>query len=180
MLKTTQLELTGKDRGRPYILTELPALVADRAARRALAAIGAPLDGGVVSLAFEHVQTVLKLGETATALLQTFVQLDRPLRDWRNILTVQQAALALHAGFVLERTPIEAPVAMRAASIKQGDGELVASFCSPGIAAVIQSGRASYRELETVLSTEDAYNLVELLNIEAVRDWHAHQSTRPT
>lgn len=178
MLKTLQLDLPGRDRDR--VLTELPALVADRAARRALAAIGAPLDGGIVSLAFEHVQTVLKLGETATTLLQSFVQLDKPLRDWRNVLTVQQAALALHAGFVLERTPIEAPVAMHAASIKQGDGGLVASFCSPGIAAVIQSGRASYRELETVLSTEDAYNLVELLNIEAIRDWHTHQSTRPT
>lgn len=178
MLKTLQLDLPGRDRDR--ILTELPALVADRAARRALAAIGAPLDGGIVSLAFEHVQTVLKLGETATTLLQPFVQLDRPIRDWRNILTVQQAALALHAGFVLERTPIEAPVTMHAASIKQGDGGLVATFCSPGIAAVIQSGRASYRELETVLSTEDAYNLVELLNIEAIRDWHTHQSTRPT
>lgn len=180
MLKSTTLLLPGRDAGEPLQLTELPALVADRYARAALAAAGAPTEGGVISLTFTHLAAVRALGAPSIALLAPFVQTDRPVLDWPNVLSVQQAALLLHAGFMVDRPEIEYPVAMKAESIKRGAGGEAVSFCSPTIAAVLHSGRASYRELETVLSTEDAFNLVELLNIEAIRDWRAHQSTRQT
>lgn len=179
MLKTTVLHLSGRDSA-PITLTELPALVADRYAREALRAIDAPLDGGVVSLAFEHAGALRALREDAVELLEPFVQASRPVRQWRNVLAVQQAALALHAGFLVGRPRVEAPITMIAQGIQSGDAELAVHFCSPHLAAVLHSGRASYRELETVLGTEDVYNLVELINVEAIRDWRAHQPTRRT
>lgn len=157
-------------------LTELPALVADRYARTALAAVGAPVSGGIVTLALEHVQSVLQLGEPAIELLQPFVQTDKPIHGWRNVLAAQQAALALHVGFLIGRPRLEIPVSMHARAIETGAGELAVHFCSPSIATVLHSGRASYRELETVLSTEDVFNLVELINVERILDWRAHQS----
>lgn len=177
MLKTTTLQLPGRDAD-PITLTELPALVADRLARDVLRTIGAPLDGGVVSLAFEHADSLRTLREDAVDLLEPFVQASRPVRQWRNVLAVQQAALALHAGFLIGRPRVEAPITMLAQGIQHGDPDLTVHFCSPHIAAVLHSGRATYRELETVLSTEDVYNLVELLNVESIREWRMQQSTR--
>jgi hypothetical protein len=178
MLKSRTLQLAGRDADRPLTITEYPALVADRLARTALAAIDAPTDGGVVALVYQHMPAILTLGEQATDLLEPFVQADRALRDWRNVLVVQQAALALHAGFLVGRPRIEIPVAMQAESITRGSPDAAVHFCSPTLAAVLHSGRATYRELETVLSTEDAYNLVELVNVERIHEWHAHQTTR--
>ena len=66
---------------------------------------------------------------------------------------------------------------MMAEHIRRPGSDLAVNFCSPPLATVLHSGRASYRELETALSTEDVYNLVELLNVEAVRDWRAAQQT---
>lgn len=177
MLKTQTLNLVGPDGDEPLTLTELPALVADRAARAALAAVGAPLDGGVISLALEHMPAVLKLQGRGLDLLAAFVQASRPVRHWSNLLIVQQAALALHAGFLVVRPRIEIPVTMMAEHIKRPGSDLAVNFCSPQIATVLHSGRATYRELETVLSTEDVYNLVELVNVEAVREWRALQQT---
>ncbi len=192
MLKTQTLHLPGPDGFKPapadapsgyrpepdpITLTELPALVADRAARAALAAVGAPLDGGVVSLALQHMPAVLKLAGPGLDLIAPFVQASRPVRHWSNLLTVQQAAMALHVGFLVGRPSVDIPVTMQAESIKRGTADIAVNFCSPPLAAVLHSGRASYRELETVLSTEDVYNLVELLNVEAVRDWRALQQT---
>lgn len=186
MLKSTTLHLPGRDAYQPndvpdfptsdpVILTELPALVADRYARVALAAIGAPTEGGVISLAMQHLPDVLRLGQDAVALLEPFVRVSRPIRVWTNILTVQQAALALHTGFIVARPRLEIPVSMQADAIRKSHGDLSVHFCSPHIATVLHSGRATYRELETVLSTEDVFNLVELVNVEAVREWRAHQ-----
>lgn len=177
MLKTTQLKLAGRDTGSTVTLTELPALVADRLARAALRAIDADLDGGVVALALKHLNDVRKLGKPGLAILQQFVQCeDEPPRDWRNVERIQQAALALHVGFIVEREALDAPVAMRAAQILGGTPDASVTFCSPHIAAVLESGMASYRDLETVLSTEDSFNMVEILNVRAIHDWHAHQT----
>ncbi|QRI46367.1 hypothetical protein [Xanthomonas phage X2] len=178
MLKTLALDLPGPDADDPIILTEAPALVADRAARAALAAVNAPLDGGIVALAMEHMPSVLKLAGRGIELLSPFVNLSRPVRHWTNLLTVQQAAIALHVGFLVGRPVIDVPVRMRAEHIKRSADDVSVSFCSPPLAAVLHSGRASYRELETVLSTEDVYNIVELLNVEAIRDWHAMQQSQ--
>lgn len=179
MLKSIPITLPGRDAETPLTLTELPALVADRHARAALAAIDAPQDGGVVALAFTHVKDVLALGERGQALLEPFVVASRPVRSWRNVLALQQAALALHVGFLVNRPRIELPVLMQAEAIGRGAGELAVHFCSPALATVLHSGRATYRELETVLSTEDAYNLAELVNVEAIREWRAYQSRNP-
>lgn len=177
MLKTTTLTLPGRDYTEPLTLTELPALVADRYARTALSAIGERPDGGVVALALQHLPAVMALGEQALSLLQPFVQASRPVRGWQNVLAVQQAALALHVSFLVGRPVLDLPVDFTAACIKQhGGDDLLVHFCSPHISTVLHSGRATYRELETVLSTEDTFNLVELLNVEAVRDWRAHQN----
>lgn len=176
MLKSNTLHLGGRDADDPITLTELPALVADRHARAALAAIGAPLDGGVVALAMEHMPAVLKLAGPGLDLLGPFVQASRPVRNWSNLLIVQHAAMALHAGFLVGRPRLEIPVAVQANTITSKAAGLAVHFCSPPIAAVLHSGRASYRELETVLSTEDVFNLVELLNVEAVREWRAAQT----
>lgn len=175
MLKTRTLQLSGPDGHEPLTLTELPALVADRAARRALAAVGAPPDGGVVALALEHMPAVLKLAGPGLDLLAPFVQASRPVRHWSSLLIVQQAALALHVDFLVGRPTLSIPITYQAESIKRGAQDLAVNFCSPPLAAVLHSGRASYHELETSLSTEDVYNLVELLNVEAVREWRALQ-----
>lgn len=177
MLKTISLQLSGRDKSEPFTLTELPALVADRHARAALSAIGAATEGGVVSLALEHLPAVLRRGDDTMGLLDPFVQASRPLREWSNVLAVQQAALALHAGFMISRPRLEIPVTLQAESIKRSQGELSVHFCSPALATVLHSGRATYRELETVLGTEDVFNLVELINVEAVREWRAVQTT---
>lgn len=177
MLKTVTLDLPGRDANDPITLTELPALVADRYARKALAAIGAPLDGGVVALAMEHLPEVLKLAGPGLDLIAPFVVASRPVHSWSNLLAVQQAALALHAGFLVGRQQLQVPVTMQAENITRGGADLCVHFCSPPLASVLHSGRASYRELETVLSTEDVYNLVELLNVEAIREWRALQTT---
>lgn len=174
MLKSTTLHLPGRDAD-PITITELPALVVDRVARTALAAIGAPVEGGIVALALQHQELLLKDSAQAMALLEPLVVASRPVRDWRNVLAVQQAAMALHVGFLVGRPRLQIPVRMQGEAITRDD-DLGVHFCSPQIASVLHSGRATYRELETVLSTEDVYNLVELLNVEAIRDWRAHQS----
>lgn len=177
MLKSSRLAL--RDRaGRPITITELPALVADRHARDALRALGESPDGGVVALTFLHMPRLLKMGAEAIDLLAPFVQADHEPAGWGGVLAVQQAALALHTSFLIGRPKIEFPVVMQAEAIRRGAGEDGVHFCSPPLAAVLHSGRASYRELETVLSTEDAYNILELLNVEAIRDWRAHQLTK--
>lgn len=180
MLKSATLQFPGRDSAAPVTLTELPALEADRYARAALAAIGAPVHGGVVSLALEHVPALLKDGPRAVSLLEPFVRSSRPVAGWQNVLAAQQAALALHVGFLVGRPTVEIPVAMRADSIRRGGADDAVHFCSPHIAAVLHSGRATYRELETVLSTEDVFNLVELANVEAIREWRATQTGKHT
>lgn len=177
MLKSVTLDLPGRDADDPITLTELPALLADRYARKALAAIGAPQDGGIVSLAMEFLPEVLKLAGPGLDLIAPFVVASRPVRNWSNLLAVQQAAMALHTGFLVGRPQLQVPVTMVAESVKRGTADLAVHFCSPPLASVLHSGRASYRELETVLSTEDVYNLVELLNVEAIREWRALQTT---
>lgn len=176
MLKSTTVHLPGRDAGDPITLTELPALVADRHARDALRALGVNPDGGVVALALEHLEDVLRRPEQAMQLLQPFVEASRPPRSWNNVMAVQRAALALHVGFLVGRPQLDVPVALRVANIRAGAGDVGVSFCSPTLAAVLHSGRATYRELETVLSTEDAFNLAELANVEAIRDWQASQA----
>lgn len=188
MLKSQRVELSGRDAGRVIELTELPALVADRYARAALRAAGAPLDGGVVALALQHLDAVRALGAASSDLLQPFVvgtlaagvplDVAHHLRDWRNVGRLQQAALLLHVGFLIGRELVEVPVAMQASAITSGLGETRALFCSPHLATVIHSQLATYRELETVLSTEDAFNLLEIVNVEAIRDWR-HAQNRP-
>lgn len=181
MLKTSSLNLPGRDEsGGPLIITELPALTADRHARAVLDALGVPNHGGVVSLALEHLPALLRAPDRAVGLLEPFVQASRPVRGWQNVLAVQQAALALHVGFLVGRPALEIPVAMRGDSIRRqggAGGEAAVNFCSPHIATVLHSGHATYRELETVLSTEDVFNIVELVNVEAIRDWRATQTS---
>ena len=186
MLKTAQVELSGRDAGRVVELTELPALAADRCARAALAVIGQPLDGGVVALAMKHTQDLRALGERGSRLLLPFVDgvlasgvaldMAHHLHDWRNVERLQQAALLLHVGFLIGRETVEIPVAMQINAIKSGMADTRAAFCNPHIAAVLHSKQATYRELETVLSTEDVFNLVELVNVEAIHAWHASQA----
>lgn len=176
MLKSQTIQLSDQ----LVTLTELPALTADRYARAALAAIDAPQHGGVVALTFEYLPQIRKLGEQSLRLLEPFVVADRQIGQWQDILTVQTAALMLHAGFIVGRPVLEVPVTMTAEGVTRGSSEDTVHFCSPSIAAVLHSGRASYRELETVLSSEDAFNILELLNVEAIREWRAHQSTRQT
>lgn len=180
MLKTTQITLAGRDADQTVTLVEQPALVADRLARGILRKIGADPDGGVVAMALQHMPAVRALGRAGLELLQQFVRMEPPItvRDWHNIERLQQAALALHVGFIVDREALAIPVTMRAEQIIDGGPDVTATFCSPSIAAVLDSGKATYRELETVLSTEDCFNIVEILNIRAVRDWHAAQQNR--
>lgn len=187
MLKTHTLKLTGRDNGVALHLTERPALVADRAARAALLAIGEATDGGVIAMAFKHMTAVRALGPTGLQLLNAFVdaRIDGapvdmhaahgPVRDWRNIEKIQQQALYLHAGFILGREMVDIPVAMEGDRILHGSDDARVTFCSPMLAAVLESKLATYHELETVYSTEDCFNLQELNNVRAVRNWHEAQ-----
>jgi hypothetical protein len=188
MLKSKLVKLEGRDAGLNLRLHELPALVADRYARDALKAANVESDGGIVALALKHYNDVKKLGPAAHGALMPFVNgtvegdgrshaFDpaRDLRDWRNVERVQQLALHLHVGFLFERQALDVPVAFRAAQITEGASDVSVTFCAPFLAAVIQSKLATYRELETVLSTEDAFNLTEILNVEALQNWQAHK-----
>lgn len=194
MIKTRFVQLGGKDAGHlPLKLHERPALVADRAARAALAAIDENPDGGIVALALKHIAAVRALGPCSLELLSPFVDahferepgvwrpLDerRGLRDWRNVERLQQAALLLHVDFLLSRKPIDIPVKLQADMLLSGAADIRVTFCSPQIAAVIESGRASYRDLETDLSTEDVFNIVEVLNVTALREHHSKGQTKP-
>lgn len=181
MLKTQNLELTGRDAGLHITIKELPALEADRHARALLAACDLDPDGGIVALALRHLGDVRKrLGEHAPRAFEPFVFHTRGgapgIRDWRNVERVQNAALALHAGFVVGRSTVEIPVRMQAAMLQHAAPEQRVSFCSPFIAAVINSQLASYVELETVLSTEDAFNLSEIVTVNALRDFQHAQN----
>lgn len=193
MLKTYTLNLTGRDKGIALLLTELPALVADRRARQALRAIGESEDGGIIALAFKHLPQLRALGDDGLRLLNGFVDARRPdtgegidlaapgaaVRDWRNIEKIQQQALYLHTGFILERESVDAPVAMQGDQILHGAPEVRVTFCSPLLAAVLESKLATYCELETVLSTEDVFNLQEINNVRAIRSWHESQKAAP-
>jgi len=183
MIKTRTFELEGRDAGKSVHLTELPALPADRLARRIIKRFDGDPAGGVVALALRYQSEVAALGEEGLHLLFGFVHathadgspfdIKRDLRDWRNVAKLQQVALLLHVDFLFERELLETPVTMRAEAIMAGVSDIAVTFCSPFLAAVLQSGQASYVELETVLSTEDAFNLVELTNVEAIREWKA-------
>jgi len=192
MLKTYTFKLTGRDAGKSLQLTELPALRADRAARAALRAIGEPEDGGVIALALKHLQRVRAQGDAGLRLLNAFVDAHASdgapvdlaaargfIRDWHNIEKIQQQALYLHAGFILDRTHLDIPVAMTAEQLLHGDPDARVTFCSPMLAAVLESKLATYHELETVLSTEDAFNLQEINNVRAIRNWHESQKDPP-
>lgn len=182
MLKTQTLTLTGRDEGLLVTLREKPALIADRYARDILNACDLPDDGGVVALAFKYLTDVRKaLGEDALHVLDVFVDATyadnaRP-RDYRTPRRLQDASLMLCAGFIATREAVTMPITMQAETIKAGTDARV-TFCSPFIAAVLDSGKASYVELETVLGTEDAYNLAEILNVGAIRDWRAAQRNK--
>ena len=188
MLKTYTLNLAGRDKGVALLLTELPALVADRRARAALRVLGEPEDGGIITLAFKHLAALRARGEPGLRLLSAFVDARLPdgttldlvdargaIKDWRNIEKIQQQALYLHTGFILERETVEVPVAMVGDQILHGGPETRVTFCSPLLAAVLESGRATYHELETVYSTEDCFNLQEINNVRAIRNWHESQ-----
>ena len=187
MLKHRTITLSGKDAGTQIRLTELPALIADRAARAILAQLGEDTDGGVSALAFKHSRKALKLGaDTLLPFVEGAVidderrshslDIRRDIKDWRNVERLQHAALLLHVDFLIGREALEIPVTFQAQNILAGSGAIRATFCSPQIAAVLGDRMATYREIETVLSTEDCYNLCELLNVNAIREWHAHQA----
>lgn len=181
MLKSQNFELGGKDAGTRVVLTELPAMVADRYARAALKAVDEDPAGGVVALALHHFKAVRALGEPSLALLQPFVQgADlSALHDWQSVDRLQQAALFLHAGFLIGREALDIPVTLSAQVLTSPVADIHVTFCSPHIAAVLHSGKASYVELETVLSTEDVYNLVELINVDAIREWKLNPPKAP-
>lgn len=192
MLKSKVITLEGKDAGLRLRLHELPALAADRLARAALARLDADEGGGIVALAMQHAPALRALGPEALELLMPLVDgqviaggdapraldVTRDLRDWRNVERLQQHALMLHVGFILSRKPLELPVSFRAGALLQDNADVAVTWCSPFIAAIVQSKLATYRELETVLSTEDAYNLVEVLNVQALRDWQESQRNK--
>jgi hypothetical protein len=184
MLKSRTITLAGRDDGLKVRLTELPALLADRHAREILRMLDEDLDGGIAALAFKHSREAAKLGADT---LMPFVQamlgdhsldIRRGIKDWRNVERLQQSALLLHVDFMIGREAIEIPVTFQAQQILAGGGTVRATFCSPQIAAVLDGKLASYRELETVLSSEDVFNLCEILNVSAVRDWHASQANQ--
>jgi hypothetical protein len=174
VLKTLALTLPGRDSAYTPVLTELPALIADRHARTALKIVGADPTEGVVGLALKHLSAIRALGHDGVALLNPFVSgVDwERLRDWRSVQLIHNAALGLHVAFLADRQPIEIPVRMQAQAIQRGSLDLAVSFCTPVIAHVLSSRYASYRELETMLSTEDAYNIVEMLNVDALHQFH--------
>lgn len=186
MLKTIDIVLTGRDSGRVVTLTELPALRADAWARAALRALDEDPDDGIIGLALEHSDRAQKdeaARTAARALIRARIG-TRPLdlatlQDWRSIFTLQDAVMLLHAGFVVSRKPTELPITFQAIAMGDPD-DLRPSFCSPLLATVLQSGRASYHELDTALSTEDAFNLVELINLDAYYRWRAAQDQKTT
>jgi hypothetical protein len=190
MLKSRLVTLDGRDAGASLRLIELPALLADRAARAALRAVDADPDGGVVALALQHTKTVRSLGPAGNDLLMPFVDgqvidtsngaprafnVAKDIRDWRNIERLQQAALLLHVGFLIGRQGLDVPVNFQAAQIMHGAPDISVTFCGKHIAAALESQLATYRECETVLSTEDIYNIVEILNVSALKEYHATQ-----
>lgn len=189
MLKTYTLQLTGRDAHAALMLTELPAMVADRRARAALRAVSEAEDGGIITLAYKHQAKVRALGEAGLLLLNAFVDARLPdgaaldladargvIKDWRNIEKIQQQALYLHTGFILERESVDIPVAMVGDQILHGSSDARVTFCSPLLAAVLESRLATYRELETVYSTEDVFNLQEINNVRAIRNWHEQKA----
>jgi hypothetical protein len=190
MLKSRVITLAGRDEGLKVRLTELPAMLADAHARMILRQLEEEQDGGISALAFKHSRDALKLGaDTLLPFLDgaviTFdpsgeragkhLDVRKHLHDWRNVERLQNAAMLLHVDFMIGREALEVPVTFQAQQIMAGGGSLRATFCSLQIAAVLESQHASYRELETVLSTEDVFNLVEIINIAAIREWTAHQ-----
>jgi hypothetical protein len=190
MLKHRDITLGGKDEGRVIRLTELPAMTADRLARKLLKRLGEDEDGGLSALAFRHLKRALALddGQGCVPFVEGFARdehglgrslnIARDLRDWRNVERLQQAAVSLHIDFLIGRDALEVPVRFQADGILSGANEYRTTFCSPQIAAVLESRLATYRELESVLSLEDVFNLVEILNVTAVRDWHAQQKAQ--
>jgi len=189
MLKHRTITLAGRDEGVRVRLTELPAMLADAHARMILKQLDEEQDGGLAALAFKHSRDALRLGvDTLMPFVEGSVLDDahrshsldvrRDIKDWRNVERLQNAALLLHVDFMLGRESLEVPVTFQAQNILAGGSELRATFCSPQIAAVLESGKATYRELETVLSTEDVFNLVEIINISALREWRAQQATQ--
>ena len=193
MLKHRTITLSGKDDGLKVRLTELPALIADRAARAILAQLDEDVDGGVSALAFKHSRDALKLGaDTLLPFVQGVVEavggevllqqrelrIRRDIKDWRNVERLQHAALLLHVDFLIGREALEIPITFQAQNILAGSGTVRATFCSPQIAAVLGDRMATYREMETVLSTEDVFNLCEILNVNAIREWHAQQANQ--
>lgn len=186
MLKHRTITLAGRDDGLKVRLTELPAMLADGHARAILRQLGEEQDGGIAGLAFKFTREALKLGaDTLLPFVEGAViddahrshslDLRRDIKDWRNVERLQNAALLLHVDFMIGREPLEVPVTFQAQQIMAGSGTLRATFCSPQIAAVLDARIATYREIETVLSTEDVFNLVEIINIAALREWQAHQ-----
>lgn len=168
------------------MMKERPALIADRHARHALRVLGKNPDEGVIGLAFRHCEALMLLGDAANALLMPFLDLDdgtfkeldldECIKDWRNVAVLQQQALHLHAGFMLDREPLELPVTFQAQQIQHADESLTVGWCSPFIASVIRSRHASYNDMETTYGTEDAFNLYEMINIDLLADWKAHRS----
>lgn len=189
MLKHRSYTLAGRDEGLRVRLTELPAMLADGHARQILKLLDEEPDEGIAGLAFRHVKAAQALGADT---LMPFVEgsvvddahrshsldVKRDIKDWRNIERLQNMALLLHVDFMIGREVIEIPVTLRAQQIMQSAGDFRATFCSAQIAAVLDAGKASYRELETVLSTEDVYNLCEIINISALREWSASQKVQ--
>lgn len=189
MLKYRTITLAGRDEGLKVRLTELPAMLADAHARAILRKLDEDPDGSIAALAFKHSRDALKIGaDTLLPFVEGAViddahrshslDMQRDIRDWRNVERLQNAALLLHVDFMVGREPLEVPVTFQAQSILAGNTSLRATFCSPQIAAVLEAQHASYRELETVLSTEDVYNLTEIINIAALREWHAQQANQ--
>lgn len=184
MLNSRRLRLVGKDEGRALAITERPALVADRCARDVLHRLGEDRSGGIVGLVLKHMPRLRALGPEAHDMLAPLVDLREAgeprsledLRDWRNVDRVMQAALALHVDFLVGRDMLEVPVALQAEAIAAGAADAMPCFCAPHIAAVLQSHQATYHELETVLGTQDVFNLVELINAQTVREWRAQQN----
>ena|ERR1700748_961789 len=187
MLKKRTVTLEGRDSSFVLNLTELPALVADTHARKILKGIGEAPDGGIVALAFQHARAALKMD---AGMLLPFVdgvvegtQGARPLdikndiKDWRHVSRLQHFALSLHVDFLIGRDTLDIPVTLQAQNILAGSATVCATFCSSQIAAVLSERLATYRELETILSTEDVFNLCEILNVTAIRDWQANQGT---
>lgn len=191
MRKTRTIPLGGADTGRAVTLRELAALPADRLARAALVRVDADPAGGVVALALRHLSDVLALGAEGADLLLPFVDILPPaqpgdvrslddLQGWRNVQVVQQHALLLHVDFMLGRQMLDIPVGLRGKALEDADPDVAAKFCSPFIAGVLQSDLKLYRDMETFLSTEDVFNMAELLNIEAIRDWQQFQREQRT